>query len=74
MATETLTVTTPMPLDLLLWRRYKREVPGLVEQTLAANYGLAALGPVLPRGTQVTVTPPGPAPSKTTRKTIKLYD
>ncbi len=50
MATEILTVSgTPMPLDLLLFKRFGREVPGLVEATWAANYGLADLGPILPR-------------------------
>ena len=35
---------------------------------------LAVLGSILPLGTQVTVTPPAPAPSKTTGKTIRLYN
>ena len=61
MATEVLTVTDPVPLDYLLFRRYRREVPGLFEDTLARNRGLAGLGPVLPRGTRVTVAIPAPA-------------
>ena len=75
MATEILTVKGhPMPLDLLLFKRFGREVPGLVEATWAANYGLADLGPILPVGTKVTVTPPAPAAKKFTRPTIRLYD
>ena len=75
MSTETLTVKgASQPLDLLLFKRFKRQVAGLVEATYAQNQGLAALGPILPLGTKVIVTPPGPAPSKTVRKTIKLYD
>ncbi|MGI3901223.1 MAG: tail protein X [Janthinobacterium lividum] len=75
MTDEVLTVTgKPMPLDLLLYRRFKREVPGLVEATYRQNRGLADLGPVLPLGTAVTVTPPAPAPATPVRTTIKLYD
>lgn len=62
MATEILTFPTDdWPLDLLLFRRFKREVAGLVEATFAANPGLADLGPCPPRGTRVVVTPPVPA-------------
>lgn len=39
-------------LDGVVWRHYGR-IPGAVEQVLAANPGLAALGPVLPPGTRV---------------------
>lgn len=73
MATETLTATAPMPLDLLLWRRFKCEVGGLVEQTYAANPGLADLGPILPHGTEVVVTIPATSAGKTiVRKLIRL--
>ena len=75
MATVILTVIgRPKPLDLVLFRRFGREVPGLVESTYAQNPGLADLGPLLPRGTKVVVATPAPAPAKTTRKTIRLYD
>ncbi len=75
MTTETLVVTgRPMPLDLLLFRRFKREIPGFVEQTIDANYGLADLGPILPLGTKVVVAVPALAPTKTIRKTVRLYD
>ena len=39
-------------LDGVVWRHYGR-VAGGVEQVLAANPGLAALGPVLPPGTRI---------------------
>lgn len=53
---ETLTVVSEFtPLDLLLWRRYGVEEPGLVERTLAANPGLAEGGVYLPVGAQVVV-------------------
>lgn len=74
MTTVILTVTgAPQPLDLLLFRRYGRETKGLVEQVYADNPGLAALGPVLPLGTDVAVTPPTPPPAKPKRKVVQLY-
>ena len=76
MATEILTIPNDRtPLDLLLWRRFRREVPGLVEQTLMlpANYGLADLGPFPPPGTKITVAIPAPA-AKSSRRVISLFD
>lgn len=40
-----------LTLSLIVWRRYKRPVFGLVEATLDRNPGLAELGPILPVGT-----------------------
>ena len=75
MTTETLTVRgKPMPLDLLLFKRFQREIPGFVEATYTQNPGLADLGLILPIGTEVTVTTPAPRPTKTIRKAIRLYD
>lgn len=64
--------TAHTTLDLLLWRRYRREVKGLVEDTLARNPGLAALGAILPIGTVVQVQVP-PAAS-TAAAVTSLYD
>jgi phage tail protein X len=53
---ETVTVTSEgMTLSKMIWRRFKRPMPGLVEKTLAyaPNRGLAKLGVVLPVGTVV---------------------
>jgi phage tail protein X len=47
--------------DLLIWREYRRPMPGLVEQVLDMNPGLAALGPVLPVGTLVKLPVAKPA-------------
>ncbi len=75
MTTRTLTFPNDFtPLDLLLFRAYKREVPGLVEQTLAANPGLAAMGPYPPRGTLITVTDPTPQTSANSTPVIRLFD
>jgi phage tail protein X len=56
MTTETYRVATEgLSVDLLIWRRYRRQMPGLVERTLVLNPGLAAKGPVLPVGTVVRI-------------------
>ena len=72
--TETLVVPREgMTLDLLLWSHYRREVPGLVEQTLDQNPGLPRLGVILPAGTQVVVQVPQP-PEASTERVISLWD
>jgi phage tail protein X len=73
---ETLTVVAEQtPLDLLLWRRYRREVPGLVEDTLRRNPGLAKIGLFLPVGMNITVQTPAPEPrGRTAFQVISLYD
>jgi phage tail protein X len=39
-------------LSLMIWRRFQRPMPGLVEDTLARNPGLADLDLFLPVGTE----------------------
>jgi phage tail protein X len=48
--------------DLLIWRKFKRSMPGLLEQVLDVNPGLAALGPILPIGTVVKLPNAKPPP------------
>ena len=75
MSTETLTFPDDWtPLDLLLFRRYRQEVPGLVEKTLTQNPGLAALGVFPPAGTKILVTSPTPVSGQLVRTSIRLYD
>ena len=45
---------------LIVWRRFKRPMPGLVEQILDRNPGLAELGPFLPVGTIFDMPVPTP--------------
>ena len=63
-----------MQVDLLLFNRFKREVPGLVEDTLDRNKGMAALGPYLPRGTRVMVAVPDATTMSNPTPLITLYD
>jgi phage tail protein X len=74
MTIEVLTVArASCPLDLLLFGRFRREVPGLVEATLTRNPGLAALGPILPIGTRVSVEIPAPAGRAAPREIVTLW-
>jgi phage tail protein X len=60
-------------LDLLLWRRFLRVIPGLVEQTLDINPTLARKGVVLPIGTRVVVQLPEPPEAKIANA-VSLWD
>lgn len=54
MIAETVTVGTEnTALDLLIWRRHRRPIPGYLETVLEANIGLAAVVDFLPVGTEV---------------------
>lgn len=75
-ANPTLTLVVPdpfTPLDLLLWRQFKTQSPGLVEATLNLNLGLADLGVYPPAGTEVVVTPPVPIAKQAPRRIVRLY-
>lgn len=72
MAATSITVTA-LQGDTLdqLCQRHLGSTAGTVEAALTANPGLAALGPVLPLGTRVTL-PAAAAPATTNR--LKLWD
>jgi phage tail protein X len=55
----------------MLCQRHLGQTAVVTEQTLDLNPGLAALGPILPNGTQVNL--PDVAPAKTTPLT-QLWD
>jgi phage tail protein X len=42
-------------LDYIAWAQYGTVTPSILNAVLAANYGLADLGPVLPVGTVVAL-------------------
>jgi len=57
--TETITVQGEgITVSRLIWRRFHRPMPGLVERVLDMNPGLADLGPYLPLGTKVAIPVP----------------
>lgn len=56
---EAITVQSEnVTLSLLIWRRFKRSMPGLVERTLDYNPGLSDVGAFLPVGMTVQVPIP----------------
>ena len=46
--------------SLLVWRRFRRPMPGIVEKILDRNPGLAGAGAVLPLGTVIDLPIPTP--------------
>lgn len=76
MTTEIVTVLAERTtLDLLLWRRFKREVTGLVEETLGLNPGLAGNGLFLPVGLRIKVNTPAPEPrGRAAVPVVSLYE
>jgi phage tail protein X len=49
-----------LTVSLIVWRRFHRPMPGLVERTLDINPGLADLGHYLPLGTEFYLPIPVP--------------
>lgn len=62
-----------LTLSKIVWRRFRRPTPGVVEATLAANPGLADLGPILPLGTAFDLVIPAEATAKDARPVIRLW-
>ena len=58
--------------DAICWRHYGRTA-GMTEEVYAANPGLAALGPLLPLGTQIEL-PDLPTRPAATRQLVNLWD
>lgn len=59
-------------IDALCWRIFGR-TSGVTEQALMLNPGIAALGPVIPAGTRVTLPDLSDA-APVRRETIQLWD
>lgn len=57
--------------DAICYRAYGT-TQGVTEQVLAANPGLAELGPLLPQGTPVTLPDRPPTPQRA--PTVQLWD
>lgn len=56
--------------DAICWRHYGRTL-GMTEAVLAANPGLAAVGPVLPHGLEVELPE---LVSSSTAQTVQLWE
>lgn len=73
MSIETYIVVGDMMLDQILWQRFRRKTPGLIERVLDMNPGLAGLGPVIPNGTSISIPIDTPS-SPTAVPVVKLWD
>jgi len=75
MTTQTIKVEAEeLTLDQLVWRKFRRPIPGLVEQVLALNPGLAQLGPYLPLGRTIVLPVLQEAALAPKREIIQLWD
>ncbi|MDP1642708.1 MAG: tail protein X [Phenylobacterium sp.] len=75
MTTESITIETDqLTVDHLVWRRYRRKIPGLVEEVLALNPGLAGQGPYLRRGATVLLPVLQPADPTADADLLSLWD
>ena len=71
--TETVTVEgDDLTLSLIVWRRFKRPMPGLVEAILDLNQDFADLGAILPVGTAFEMPVPVPR-ARTLLDPIRLW-
>lgn len=71
---ETITVRGDgLTIPLLVWRRFRRPMPGLVEQILEINQGLADLGPFLPLGTAFDMPIPTSGDTAQPQARVKLW-
>lgn len=71
--TKTVRVSTEgVTLSLMIWRQFRASMPGVLEQALTLNPGIASLGPYLPVGTVVVL----PLPQKVvaTKPVVRLWD
>lgn len=74
-AVDVVTVQTEgTTLAKLVWRKFKRQPPGLVERILMADPALGDLGPFLPVGTVVTIPVDDEARQGTAKPVISLWD
>jgi phage tail protein X len=72
---ETVTVESEgVTVARIVWRRFRRRAPGLVEAILASNPGLAALGAYLPVGTVVRIPIPEAQEREPDVRLTRLWD
>lgn len=61
-----------MTVDLVVWLHFGRQDERLVERTFEMNPGLAALGPILPVGTEFEL-PEASKPQPPLIETVRLF-
>lgn len=63
---------TGVTVGRLIWRLHRTPMPGLLEETLEANPGLADLGAELPVGTHLRI--PRPETQAASVTVVRLWD
>ena len=58
----------------LIWRRFRRPMPGMAERVLTMNPGLAAMRPFLAVGTSVRIPIDPPTAKGPERPVVQLWD
>ncbi len=58
----------------IVWQRFNRPMPGLVEAVLAANPGLSARGVFIPVGTVVVLPIPPQKQQEQVARPVRLWD
>lgn len=59
--------------SLLVWRRFKKPMPGLVERIYALNPGLAESGPFLPVGAEFLLPIPAASTGEQDVTPVRLW-
>lgn len=62
-----------LTVSLIVWRRFRKPMPGLVERIYSINGGLGKLGAVLPLGATFLMPIPAPAPIEVLTP-VRLWD
>jgi phage tail protein X len=72
---ETVTIQGDgITVDLIVYRRFRRPMPGMAERILELNQDLADLGPFLPIGTQVLIPIDAPNRQPAEKQAVRLWD
>lgn len=71
---ETHTVRSEgLTLSRIVWRRFRKHMPGLVERTLALNPGICELGPELPLGFAIKIPIDPPRSTTMASRVVNLW-
>ncbi len=72
---EPITVTGEgLTVSLLVWRRFQRPMPGLVERVYEENPGLADLGSFIPVGTVIKLPVPEATRQEEVITPVRLWE
>lgn len=71
---ESITVTGEgLTVSLLVWRRFRKQMPGLIERVYDVNPGLSKSGAFLPLGAVVLMPVPPPSSNVVDVEPVRLW-